>query len=252
MAKDQQGKRKNRRDLRRNEEPKPQQMEPHELVILGESGQTVIGLEPDVVSHHRQLHNRLGREKGLPKKFGLTAALRGEGVTTVALGLSGVIAADLDVKICVVELNWWWPKLAGLAGGSGRPGLAQVTAGAPFEEALLCTNLDNLFLLPAGDLNGWEPTRLAHSQALGKKLDALSERFDHLILDIPAVLATSDSLPLSNLADQIGMVVRAGVTPATMVQRALDDIKHLPVSCVILNGEKITMPEWLYRIIPEY
>jgi hypothetical protein len=31
----------------------------------------------------------------------------------------------------------------------------------------------------------------------------------------------------------------------------LDDLKHLPVTCVVLNGEKIAVPNWLYRLIPE-
>lgn len=235
----------------RRKKSKEQSAGPPGLVVYNGGDQMITNLVPEVVTRYRQLHNRLGRAEGLPKKFGLTSALRGEGVTTIALGMGGVMAADLEGTICVVELNWWWPKLADLAGASGRPGLAQVVAGAGWDDALLCTSLGNLFLLPAGGVVGDEPTRLAHSHALRSMLDELCERFDHLILDIPAVLATGDSLPLAALSDQIGMVVRAGATPTTLVQRALDDLKHLPVSCVVLNGEKISVPDWLYRLIPE-
>jgi Mrp family chromosome partitioning ATPase len=244
---------KNRRrgSFWRRKKSKNQQRGLTGLVVYNGGDHLITNLVPEVVSRLRQLHNRLGRDDGLPKKFGLTSALRGEGVTTIALGLGGVMAADLEGTVCVVELNWWWPKLAELAGDASRPGLAQVVAGARWEEALLCASLENLFLLPAGNVTSDESTRLAHSHALRTRLNELCERFDHLILDIPAVLATGDSLPLAALSDQIGMVVRAGATPTTIVQRALDDLKHLPVTCVVLNGEKIAVPNWLYRLIPE-
>ncbi len=251
MANENHNERKRSKALWRKKDSQLQVIEPHRLVILGDTSQILLSLNSEVVTRYRQLYNRLDRGHGMPKRFGLTSALRGEGVTTVALGLGAVLAADLEGKICVIELNLWWPELSERAGVTGRPGLVQVAAGAALDDALLCTSLNNLCLLPAGDLNGEEPTRLAHSQTLRNLLIELNERFDHLILDIPAVLATGDSLALSALADQIGLVVRAGVTPTSVVQRAMDDIQHLPVTCVVLNGEKIAVPDWLYRLIPE-
>jgi Mrp family chromosome partitioning ATPase len=79
----------------------------------------------------------------------------------------------------------------------------------------------------------------------------LDEQFDHVLFDLPTVIETSDTLALAALAQACALVVRQGVTPVTEVQRALNDIKHVPVLGVILNQAQIATPRWILRLIPQ-
>ena len=93
--------------------------------------------------------------------------------------------------------------------------------------------------------------KAARSQALLEIMESLSHRFDHLILDVPAVLASSDSAPLISLADGCCLVIRQGVTQTEDVRSALDTISHLQIYGVILNQVKVATPNLLMRLFPQ-
>lgn len=213
-------------------------------------GKPILDLPPVVVARYRRLHTRLAREEPLPHRLGLMAALREEGVTSVALGLAAVMAHDLEARFCLVELNWWWPGLAAQAQMEPSPGLAEIVAEETTpDEALRPTGMENLWLLPAGATEEAARPRLAQSQALKAALETLDERFDHLLLDIPAILATNDAAPLAAQADGLCLVIRQGVTPIPLIRQALDEVEHLPIRGVVLNGERTATPRWLLRLM---
>lgn len=233
------------------------------LRLAKTDGRGVLDLSGEVVHQYRQLYTRLTREIPLPKRLGLIAALRGEGVTTVGLGLATVLATDLEARFCLVETNWWWPGLAVLMDGfgtaspaqpkeEGTPGLGEVVTGqATLDDALRPTGNERLWLLPAGEVTTEDRPRLARSRAMSKTLEALNERFDHLLLDVPAILATGDAVPLAAQADGLCLVIRQGVTPLPLIRQALDQVEHLPIRGVVLNGERVATPRWLLQLIPE-
>jgi Mrp family chromosome partitioning ATPase len=204
------------------------------------------------------------------------AAMRGEGVTYTTLGLAATLASDMNVRVCAVELNWAWPGMtrqqpvtaarrrpwqrkpadtanAELGGGSaGGPGLAAVVSGAAkLDDALLPTSLPNLRILPAGNAPEAQRPALARSEQLTRCLDELSERFDHLLLDIPAIMVTSDSVAIASRCDACCVVVRQSVTRSTAIRQALDEIKHLTVLGVVLNQARFHTPRWLLNAIPQ-
>jgi len=222
------------------------------LQLAKADGRVVLELSGEVVNQYRRLHTRLARESPLPRRLGLIAALRGEGVTTVGLSLAAVLAADLEARFCLVETNWWWPGLAALVKEEGAPGLGEVvTEQATLDDALRPTGNERLWLLPAGEIAPEERSHLARSRAMRAALEALDERFDHLLLDVPAILASGDAVPLAAQADGLCLVIRQGVTPLPLIRQALDQVEHLPIRGVVLNGEQVATPRWLLRLIPE-
>lgn len=131
-------------------------------------------------------------------------------------------------------------------------GLAAVlTEELTLEQALVQTALPNLALLPAGNLSPAQRPAIARSDTLRSCIAQLSRRFDHILLDVPAILATSDAIALASLGTACCVVVRQGVTPVNNVRRALDDIKHLSVLGVLLNQSRTALPRWVNALIPQ-
>jgi hypothetical protein len=131
-------------------------------------------------------------------------------------------------------------------------GLAAVMVGSSsLDDALIQTAQPNLALLPAGNLSPAQRPAIARGDALKACIEQLSRRFDHILLDIPAILATSDAIALASLGTGCCVVVRQGVTPVHSVRRALDDVKHLPMLGVVLNQSRIALPRWVRALVPQ-
>jgi Mrp family chromosome partitioning ATPase len=79
-------------------------------------------------------------------------------------------------------------------------------------------------------------------------VDAMRELYDLVIIDGPALLVRSDALVLADLADGVLFVVRAGITPLSQVNQALDQIEERKLRGVVLNGTYSSVPGWLRRL----
>jgi len=241
-----------------------------------------------VISSMRHLETSLMYKGALPARIAMVAALRQEGVTYTTLALATTLAYDLDVRVCVVDLNWSAPgvrtepppenttseirprklfRAKKLKSGSsaannesenmaiqasGMTGLAAVLMGnATLDEALIQTALPNLMLLPAGNLPPAQRPAMARHDTLKACIKQLSRRFDHILLDVPAILGTSDAIALASLSTACCVVIRQGVTPVSQVRRALDDVKHLSMLGVVLNQARMSLPSWVGAFVPQ-
>lgn len=227
------------------------------LQLCSAEGQTLLAYPDAMTQQLRHLIGRLMAKGELPARLALVSALRQEGVTALTLALATILARDWSRRVCAVELNWWWPGLAALPalGETMSPrlesaGAAGVLSGAlPLDEALVSTALPNLALLPAGELASERRAPIARSAELDGLLAKLGSRFDHLILDIPAIRATSDAIPLASKAEACLLVIRQGATERGDVCLALDDIGHIPVLGVVLNRVRIATPALVLKLI---
>lgn len=222
------------------------------LSLKTQNGAAIYRISYSAVKHYRHMVTRIMRDRDFPKRLAVVSALREEGVTYTSLALATTIAHDLERSVCVVDLNWWWPSRTMRILRDSSPGLSSVLYGeANLENVLVHTTDPNLTLLPAGDLFPAQRPVIARGKPLHEQIQRLSEQFDHLILDIPAVLATSDAVPLASLGTDCCMVVRQGVSNSTSTGRALDEISHLSVVGVVMNQVKIATPSWLLKWIPQ-
>jgi Mrp family chromosome partitioning ATPase len=239
-----------RRDKNKKAEPNVEAGD--SLGLCMTSGIAVVTYPPPVVAALRRMlaHMMHSQQAPLPATLGLLAALPEEGVTYNALALGVLIANDLGRRCCVLELNWQRPGLAQHVHVENAPGLAAVlTTDAALQDAWLPTAMPNLVLLPSGTLPLTQRPIAARGQALKQVVSSLTRQFEHVLIDLPAITATSDTIPLAGLADACCLVIRRDVTTKGTVKRALTEIDHVPMLGVILNQGRSALPKPLQQVV---
>ncbi len=227
---------------------------------LARMASSVIGLQdgtpltvvaPEVVDSMRYMISRMTREEPLPKRLALVSALHREGTTYLARALAVVLANDLEKNICLVDFNWWWPAQWPDEVAETQSLTAVLNENTPLEEALVTMLRPNLKVLPAGNMPAMHRSAMVHSRKMQTMLDELSEQFDHIIMDVPALVATTDTLPLLSMADGCCLVVHQGVTSIEDVRLVLDDIAHLNILGVVMNKTTLKTPKFILKYIPQ-
>jgi Mrp family chromosome partitioning ATPase len=186
----------------------------------------------------------------LPQRIGVTSAISGEGVSFVARSLALVLAHDAGKRVCLLDLNWWseetWP-----GGDPNLAGIADVIRGAvPLRDALIETDHPMLEILPRGATRSSERPVLANHDLLPRILDVLTAEFEHVVVDLPAIHATSESLTLANACENIGLVVAHGVTPISQVREAVEELDGTNLLGVVINRASTKVPGFIRRRLP--
>jgi Mrp family chromosome partitioning ATPase len=70
-----------------------------------------------------------------------------------------------------------------------------------------------------------------------------------IILDLPSILTTTDTLVLAGLADQLLLVVRSGVTPSAVLGQALQRLNQDKLAGMVLNDYRRPLSRWLDKTI---
>lgn len=224
------------------------------LAIFTDDGELVHLAPKSVTSSMRYLLARLqvNDATGLPRRLAFTSALSGEGVTYVVRSLAAVMANDLGKRICVVGLNWWTPPSKKSAIDQ-RPGVADVIElGADLDDVLVATTNPRLAILPSGSVPVSQRPVLSKATALDATLDQLASRYDHLVLDLPAVGVTGDALALARLSDAVAIVVHQGVTTEAEVREAMDELSGVVSLGVVLNRHASRIPRRIRRALASW
>lgn len=206
-------------------------------------------------SRLRDLYTRVAMqaEEGNHKILGVTSAMDGEGKTTVAIGLAAMLAYDgvpADSKpgsgfILIVDCNPGERGVVQELMAEPIPGLTQfVQGGYSLADVVRPTSLPRLWVMPAGASGHTLSSLIRASDMREAMLHGLSG-FRRVILDLPSVLTTADTQVLATFADQLLLVVRAGVTPSKLVTKALQDLDRRKLVGLVLNDQRPELPKWL-------
>jgi Mrp family chromosome partitioning ATPase len=220
------------------------------LAILDGEGNRIHGTPAAVATSLRYLLARVHMQDvgGLPNRVAMTSALKGEGVTYVSRSLAAVIAYDTDRSVVVVDTNWRRPDP--MAAEQPPPGLADaVEHGAPIDDIIVATSNPRLSLVPPGVLPVARRPAIASGDAIASVIDKLASRFDHVLLDLPPVLASADAINLAQLADAFLLVVRQGATASAQVEAALEELRGMEPLGVVLNRFDSKIPRRIRRLV---
>ena len=104
------------------------------------------------------------------------------------------------------------------------------------DKAILKTNTNNLFLLPAGRIVP-NPSEVMGSNRMSFLITHLKDRFDRVIIDTPPILPASDALILTPRTDGVVLVVKAGLINRELVRNTVDQLKLTQANLlgVVLN-----------------
>jgi len=167
----------------------------------------------------------------------ITSVLPQEGKSATAVNLA-VVLSQLGRRVLLVDADLHRSRIHGLLGVSNRTGLVSILAeGTEPSRVIVKTDIPGVFVVPAGPETP-NPSGLLSSDAMQRFLELAATNFDHVIVDTPPVLATSDVLVFGQYTDGVVLCVRAGKTPRDQVRRVRDKLLRagLTILGVLLSG----------------
>lgn len=201
-------------------------------------------LEPEI---YRQIYTGLELpERATLAVIGVTSAIRGEGRSTIALGLAATLAQDLGVRVTLVEADLEHPCLADALQVGPTPGLSAVLREERELHEVICSlpaRFGALSLIPAGKATK-NATPLLRRLTTRDPFRGPRGLTGLVILDLPPLVSTSFGAPAAGLADATILVVRAGVTPHQLVSEAIARLAGHPPQGVVLNAFRTAIPRW--------
>ena len=157
-----------------------------------------------------------------PRVVLVASSLPGEGKSSLSVSLARQAAVSaVNGKVILVDCDLRRPAVSGIMGLRAELGLTELFSGeASFDDVLRTDERTGLHVLPAvpGTPN---PPELLNSQHMRDLLVKLSNSYDLVILDSPALDAVSDARVLAHMADSTIFVVEWENTPRHLVLGAM-------------------------------
>ena len=212
------------------------------------------GYECEVQTNFTTLNNILVKRlrqsyESLPEDaavIAVTSCHPGDGVTTVATYIAGLLAADgRNSRILIVDANLKHPqdKACRWPTSALEPERSGVHVGA-----INGDSIDNVELLQLEE-HVLEHARKGHLSALMRLLPAIRNEYSHIIFDLPALWTDASPIHIATAMDAVILVIEAGHTRWEVAQRAMDRLTEASVHVLgaVLNKRRYYIPEWLYR-----
>ncbi len=160
-----------------------------------------------------------------PKALMISSAAEDEGKTTIASNFAATLAFS-GAKTLLVDCNLTDGRLHELFETSPDKGLINVLQQqVPWNEAVVQTDIDNLFLLPRGEALAYPAEHY-----FGAFLKDVYQEFDFIIFDSAPVLGDVDALSFAPVVDGLLFVIRFGKTSATEAGMAMKDLNARQVN----------------------
>jgi capsular exopolysaccharide synthesis family protein len=185
-----------------------------------------------------------------PQVILVTSALPREGKTTAAANLA-VTLAQLGDRTLLIDADLRKPgvgRLLNMTDGK-YAGLSSYLAGVSSLDLVTVPHsvIPNLVAIPTGPLPP-NPADLLSSHKLADALQQLRSQYKFIVIDSPPIMAATDAVILSVLADGVLLVVRSGETPKEAFTRARDLLNSVKCNLlgVVLNAVDSSAPDYYY------
>jgi capsular exopolysaccharide synthesis family protein len=167
----------------------------------------------------------------------VTSPAAAEGKTSTLSNL-GAMFAQAGQRVVLVSCDLRKPRLGQFFGVDEHEGLTTAILGErPVEELIQAVpGDDNLWLLGSGQMPP-NPAELLNGRRIQEVFSALRGLFDLVLIDSPPVLPVTDAVVLAKDADATVLVVAAGQTSRSDLQRAAEKLAQVNARVVglVLN-----------------
>ena len=207
----------------------PSRVEPH-LVAISQPRSAYC-------EQFRSLRTRIlqASERMQMRAMVVTSAGIGEGKTLTALNLGWLLAQTEGVRALVIDSDLRRPCATDYFGIESSVGLSEVLGGqVELEDAIVRLEPAGLHLLPGGQPRD-DVAELLSGPSYTRVLTEARRMFDYIIIDAPPLGIFTDANVLMSRADGALLVVRAGHTRYSVVDKLLEQIPRERLLGVVLN-----------------
>jgi len=165
----------------------------------------------------------------------VTSAGVAEGKTLTALNLAWLLAQTEGIRALVIDSDLRRPCATDYLGIDVQGGLSEVLGGElQLEDAIVRLEPSGLHLLPGGRPRD-DVAELLAGPSYARILNEVRRMFDYIIIDAPPLGIFTDANLLMSRADAGLLVVRAGKTRYTAVDKLLDQMPKERLLGIVLN-----------------
>lgn len=182
----------------------------------------------------------------------LTSATPNEGKTTTAVNLA-VAMAQMGEKVLIIDGDLRRHNLHDFFDIDGETGIADVIIdpGKLSQAIVRLAEYPNLNILPGGKTPP-NPSEILGSERMKELIARMRQHYDRVIIDSPPLLAFSDPLILSSLADGVILVVWGGKTAAELIRKAISHLRGIEAKILGVVLNKIDTTRHSYYYYPYY
>ena len=183
-----------------------------------------------------------------PRTLLVSSPRPSEGKTTVSVNLA-ISLAQLNQRVLIVDGDMRRPsirKALDIANGMGL--VSYLTGQKDWRAAVLPSGIENLDALVCGPVPP-NPAELLSSDRMRVMLDEARAEYQFVIVDSPPLLNVSDARILATLVEGVILVVKGGVTPRELAQRAQSYAEDVGANLigVVLNNLDVRAGDDYYR-----
>jgi succinoglycan biosynthesis transport protein ExoP len=188
-------------------------------------------LPEQIVGDYQTIRANLGLlgGRGIPKKLVITSPGMKEGKTTFAVNLATSLS-ESGKKILLIDGDLRKPdvaRLLNLPGGSR--GLHDVLCGVKFEQAVFSVASTGLDVLAADLHDSADAYELLALPSTAKRINVISKKYDHVIIDTPPALVFPDALLWAKIGNAVILVSYAGHTTLPDLKEAKERLAQINV-----------------------
>jgi capsular exopolysaccharide synthesis family protein len=183
------------------------------------------------------------------RAFVITSAGIGEGKTLTALNLGWLLAQTEGVRALVIDSDLRRPCATDYFGIEANVGLSEVLGGQlDLQDAIVRLDPAGLHLLPGGRPRD-DVAELLSGPSYTRVLMEARRMFDYIIIDAPPLGIFTDANVLMSRADAAMLVVRAGHTRYSHVDKLLEQMPRERLLGVVLNraDEQLDSNNYYYQ-----
>lgn len=207
---------------------------PKEIALLAESS----GATPDAEAYRILRTNvEFNRRSSDDNTLTFVSGGAGEGKSTTLANLACTFAQG-GYNVLVVDADLRRPTQHKIFGLDGSHGLTDfLTTDIDLEDVVRPTSVDNLFIIPSGQLP-FDTVGVLNSQRMMDLIAQVKKRFDMIFFDSPPILGVSDASVLVRALDLTVIVVQHRRFPRAMLQRVKQAVENVGgnILGVVLNN----------------